>query len=207
MPFITEEIWQRIAPLAAKAGPSIMLQPYPQVDSNRIDHSAITEMDWVQKFINGIRNLRGEYNVSPAQTLAEVLVEDASAMDKDHLDKHALLLTGGAAIGSLTKVVALTLLTSGSTPPPSAVFLLGEMKVHVPLGSLIDKQAELDRLKKEIEKIRKELDKAQGKLANADFIGRAPAAVVEQAKQRVQDFHSALLNLDNQRAKVQALPG
>ena len=207
MPFITEEIWQRIAPLAAKAGPSIMLQPYPQTDSARIDHTAIAEMDWVQKFITGIRNLRGEYNVSPAQTLAEVLVEDASATDKAHLSKHELLLTGGAAIGSLTKVVSLTLLAAGSTPPPSAVFLLGGMKVHVPLGSLIDKQAELDRLKKEIEKIRKELDKAQAKLANADFVDRAPAVVVEQEKQRVQDFQAALLNLDNQRAKVQALPG
>ena len=207
MPFITEEIWQRIAPLAAKAGPSIMLQPYPQTDSARIDHTAIAEMDWVQKFINGIRNLRGEYNVSPAQMLAEVLVEDASATDKAHLSKHELLLTGGAAIGSLTKVVSVTLLAAGSTPPPSAVFLLGEMKVHVPLGSLIDKQAELDRLKKEIEKIRKELDKAQGKLANADFVDRAPAAVVEQEKQRVQGFQADLLNLDNQRAKVQALPG
>jgi valyl-tRNA synthetase len=207
MPFITEEIWQRIAPLAAKAGPSIMLQPYPQPDSAGIDHSAIAEMEWVQKFINGIRNLRGEYNVSPAQTLAQVLVEDASATDKAHLSKHEQLLTGGAAIGSLTKVVSLSLLATGGTPPPSAVFLLGEMKVHVPLGSLIDKQAELDRLKKEIEKIRKELDKAQAKLANADFVGRAPAAVVEQEKQRVQDFHAALLNLDNQRVKVQALPG
>jgi valyl-tRNA synthetase len=207
MPFITEEIWQRIAPLAAKAGPSIMLQPYPQPDSAGIDHSAIAEMEWVQKFINGIRNLRGEYNVSPAQTLAQVLVEDASATDKAHLSKHEQLLTGGAAIGSLTKVVSLSLLATGGTPPPSAVFLLGEMKVHVPLGSLIDKHAELDRLKKEIEKIRKELDKAQAKLANADFVGRAPAAVVEQEKQRVQDFHAALLNLDNQRVKVQTLPG
>ncbi len=207
MPFITEEIWQRMAPLAAKAGPSIMLQPYPQSDSASIDRSAIAEMEWVQKFINGIRNLRGEYNVSPAQTLQEVLVEDASETDKAHLAKHELLLTGGAAIGSLTKVVSLTLLAAGSTPPPSAVFLLGGMKVHVPLGSLIDKQAELDRLKKEIEKVRKELDKAHAKLANADFVDRAPAAVVEQEKQRVQDFQAALLNLDNQRAKVQALPG
>ena len=207
MPFITEEIWQRIAPLAAKAGPSIMLQPYPQSDSASIDHSAIAEMEWVQKFINGIRNLRGEYNVSPAQTLQEVLVEDASETDKAHLAKHELLLTGGAAIGSLTKVVSLTLLAAGSTPPPSAVFLLGGMKVHVPLGSLIDKQTELDRLKKEIEKVRKELDKAHAKLANADFVDRAPAAVVEQEKQRVQDFQAALLNLDNQRTKVQALPG
>ena len=81
------------------------------------------------------------------------------------------------------------------------------MKVHVPLGSLIDKQAELERLKKEIGRIRKEVDKANAKLANADFVQRAPEAVVLQEKQRVLEFEAALANLETQRAKVDALPG
>ena len=212
MPFITEEIWQRVAPLAGVTGPSIMIQPYPHAGAISgataagIDHAALAEMEWIKQFINGIRNLRGEYHVSPAQALAECLIEDASAKDQDYLSRHGLLLTGGLIPGSLTKVVALRFLAPGQTPPPSAVFLLGDMKVHVPLGALIDKQAELDRLKKEMEKLRKELTKAQNKLASPDFVGRAPAPVVEQEKQRVREFEAALTNLDKQYAKVLALP-
>ena len=205
MPFITEEIWQRAAPLAGVTGPSIMLQPYPRMNTINIDHNALAEMEWIKQFINGIRNLRGEYNVSPAQPLAECLIEDASTKDQDYLNRHSLLLTGGLTPGSLTKVVALKFLTPGQTPPPSAVFLLGAMKVHVPLGSLIDKHSELKRLQKEMEKTRKELDKAQNKLTNADFIDRAPAAVIEQEKQRVQEFEATLTHLDQQRVKVLAL--
>ncbi len=212
MPFITEEIWQRVAPIAGVTGPSIMIQPYPHAGAisgataASIDHAALAEMEWIKQFINGIRNLRGEYHVSPAQALAECLIEDASAKDQDYLSRHGLLLTGGLTPGSLTKVVTLRFLAPGQTPPPSAVFLLGDMKVHVPLGALIDKQAELDRLKKEMEKLRKELTKAQNKLASPDFVGRAPAPVVEQEKQRVREFEAALTNLDKQYAKVLALP-
>ena len=206
MPFITEEIWQRVAPLAGVTGPSIMVLPYPRTDDAGIDHAALMEMEWIKQFINGIRNLRGEYHVSPAQALAVCLIEDASAKDQDYLNRHNVLLTGGLTPGSLTKVMALEFLAPGQTPPPSAMFLLGEMKVHVPLGSLIDKRSELDRLQKEMEKLRKELDKAQNKLAGANFVDRAPAAVVEQEKQRVREFEAALIHLDKQYVKVLALP-
>ena len=81
------------------------------------------------------------------------------------------------------------------------------MKVLIPLGSLIDKQAELDRLGKEMEKIEKDLLKAKTKLANPDFVARAPKNVVEQENQRVQQFEAALANLRHQRLKVEALPG
>jgi len=206
MPFITEEIWQRVAPLAGTHGPSIMLQPYPQSKPEDVDASALAEMDWVQTFINGIRNIRGEYNVSPAQVLQECLIEDASDSDRHNLGKHELLLTGGLTAGSLTKVASLRILAPGSTPPPSAVFLLGQMKVHVPLGALINKQDELARLAKEMERLEKEITKARGKLANQDFVARAPAAVVEQEKGRVQEFEAALAKLGAQRASVAALP-
>jgi valyl-tRNA synthetase len=206
MPFITEEIWQRVAPLAGRSGPSIMLQPYPRSKPDEIDHGALAEMDWVQKFINGIRNIRGEYNVSPAQVLQECLIEDASDGDRDNLRKHELLLTGGLTAGSLTKVASLRILAPDTTPPPSAMFLLDQMKVHVPLGALINKQDELARLAKEMERLEKEIAKARGKLANQDFVARAPAQVVEQEKGRVQEFESALAKLGTQRASVAALP-
>jgi valyl-tRNA synthetase len=206
MPFITDEIWGRVAALAGKSAPTIMLQPYPRADAALMDPAAVAEMRWVQYFVNGIRNIRGEYNVSPAQTLAEVVIENPSPQDRDCLDKHALLLTGGLIPGSLTKVVALRLLRPQEAPPPSAVFLMGDMKVHVPLGALIDKPAELARLQKEMDKVRKERDKARAKLANADFVARAPAAVVEQEKRRIAEFETSLAHLETQHTHVQALP-
>jgi valyl-tRNA synthetase len=102
---------------------------------------------------------------------------------------------------------SLTWLESGHPAPESAMELVGQMKVLIPLGALINKQEELARLRKEIEKFEKELVKARGKLANADFVARAPASVVEQEKQRVGEFEAALAKLVAQRAQVEALPG
>jgi valyl-tRNA synthetase len=85
--------------------------------------------------------------------------------------------------------------------------LVGQMKVQIPLGALINKQDELARINKEIEKFEKELVKARGKLANADFVARAPAAVVDQEKQRVADFEAALIKLQAQKTTVEQLPG
>ena len=85
--------------------------------------------------------------------------------------------------------------------------LVGNLKVLIPLGALINKQDELARIQKEIDKTEKEIIKAKGKLANADFVGRAPAAVVEQEKQRVADFEAALAKLTAQKKTVESLPG
>jgi valyl-tRNA synthetase len=92
------------------------------------------------------------------------------------------------------------------TAPESAMELVGNLKVLIPLGAMINKQDELGRIQKEIDKTGKEIAKANGKLANADFVARAPAAVVEQEKQRVADFEAALAKLILQRAQVEALP-
>ncbi|WP_367280399.1 valine--tRNA ligase [Sulfuricaulis sp.] len=200
MPFITEEVWQRIAKLAGKAGATIMREPYPRLDKNLIDTEASEEMRWAMAVITGVRNIRGEMDISPGKPLP-LMFQDGFAADKKYLE------TNRPYLSALARAESITWLDKGQEAPESATALVGHMKVLIPLGSLIDKQAELDRLGKEMEKIEKDLSKAKTKLANADFVARAPKNVVEQEQGRVQQFETALVNLRNQRAKVEALPG
>jgi len=200
MPFITEEIWQRIAPLAGKQGATIMRQPYPTSQKEKIDASATGEMRWLMAVITGIRNIRGEMDIAPGKPLP-LLLQDGSDIDQAHLEANRHYLV------TLARAESISWLAKGTEAPESATTLVGNMKVLVPLGSLINKQAELDRLGKEMEKLDKELAKAKAKLANADFVARAPKNVVDQENQRVQQFESALGNLRTQRAKVETLPG
>jgi valyl-tRNA synthetase len=200
MPFITEEIWQRVAALAGRDGETIMLQPYPAVDRARIDTAATDELRWLMGVISAVRTIRAERDFPPAKPLP-VLLADGSAREQEWMrrNEHYLKL--------LARMESLTWLESGHPAPESAMELVGQMKVLIPLGALINKQEELARLRKEIEKFEKELVKARGKLANADFVARAPASVVEQEKQRVGEFQAALAKLVAQRARVEALPG
>jgi valyl-tRNA synthetase len=200
MPFITEEVWQRVAKLAGKTGATIMREPYPRPDKKLIDPEAAEEMRWAMAVITGVRNIRGEMDISPAKPLP-LLFQDGSPADKKYLEANRPYLA------TLARAESITWLDPGREAPESATALVGHMKVLVPLGSLIDKQAELERLGKEMDKLEKELAKAKTKLANPDFVARAPQNVVEQEQGRVQQFETALVNLRNQRAKVEALPG
>ena len=200
MPFITEEIWQRVAKLAGKTGATIMREPYPLPQKDKMDSAAAAEMRWVMAVITGVRNIRGEMDISPGKSLP-LLVQDGSAMDKKYLDAQRHYLVALARAESIGWIV------KGQEAPESATALIGHMKVLIPLGSLINKQAELERLSKEMEKIEKDLSRAKAKLANPDFVARAPKNVVEQENQRVQQFETALANLRSQRSKVETLPG
>jgi valyl-tRNA synthetase len=200
MPFITEEIWQRVARLAGKTGATVMLEPYPRAQPERIDPRAAAEMRWVMAVIAGVRNIRGEMDISPGKPLP-LLLQDGSATDKAHLEANRRYLA------ALARAEPVTWLDKGAHAPESATALVGHMKVLIPLGSLIDKNAELDRLGREMDKIEKDLVKAKTKLANPDFVARAPHNVVEQEKDRVRQFETALAKLHAQRARVEALPG
>ncbi|MFL6650831.1 MAG: valine--tRNA ligase [Sulfurifustaceae bacterium] len=199
MPFITEEIWQRVAPLAGKQGSTIMRQPYPQTRAEAIDAAATEEMQWVMAVISAIRTIRSERDIAPSKALPVLLAEGTER-------EHQWMQRNAHHLKLLGRSEPLTWIESGSATPESAMELVGKMKVLVPLGSLIDKQAELERLNKEIEKCRKELDKARNKLANQDFVARAPAHVVEQEKTRVQQFEQTLSKLQAQQTQVAALP-
>jgi valyl-tRNA synthetase len=198
MPFITEEIWAQVAPRAGIEGDTIMLQAYPQADATLEDEEAEAELDWVMKFILGIRQIRGEMDISPGKALP-VLLESADARDLALADKHALLL---ARVGRVESVDALDVDTEA---PPSATALLGDMRLLVPMAGLIDVAAETARLGKQRDKVTADLARSTAKLANDNFVNNAPDAVVTQEKARVTEFESQIAKLDEQLARLDAL--
>jgi valyl-tRNA synthetase len=200
MPFITEEIWQRVATLAAKTGETVMLEPYPAADRGRIDTAATDELRWLMGVISAVRTIRAERDIPPSKALP-VWLADGDARERAWADANRRYLIGLARMQSLDWIAA------GAAAPESAIELVGQTKVLVPLGSLINKQEELARLRKEIEKVEKDLGREQGQLANADFVARAPAQVVEEKRGRVREFEAKLAKLSEQRARVAALPG
>ncbi len=198
LPFITEEIWQRVAPLAGVEGPTLMLQPYPAADASRVDAEASSDMEWVMQFILGVRKIRSGYDIKPSQPLP-VLLENASAEDREKLAANAHY------IRFLARTESITPLEPGATPPESATSLVGNMKLLIPMAGLIDKDAELARLDREIAKREQEVARIEAKLANSGFVDKAPAAVVSKERARAEDVRGALGNLREQRAKIAAL--
>ena len=198
MPFITEEIWQRVAPLAGIQAESIMLQPYPVADNFHIDNSAIAEINWVMNFILGVRRIRGEMNIAPSKPLP-VLLQNGSIIDQSYLSNSSVYLQ------RLGRLESITWLSNDDTTPESAIALVGELKILIPIAGLIDKDAELIRLDKEIQKIKNDLPRIQGKLSNPTFINKAPAEVIDKENAKLTDLLSNLHNLEQQQIKIGAL--
>ncbi|MGB5336548.1 MAG: valine--tRNA ligase [Woeseiaceae bacterium] len=195
MPFITEEIWQQVAERAGINGETIMLRPYPEASDKLRDADAVADIDWVRQFILGLRQIRGEMDISPGKFLP-VLLEQASAEDRARVERHLLLLQRVGRVESVTEMAA------GEEPPVSAVALLGDMRLLVPMKGLIDVEAERTRLGKQLEKVRAELARANGKLGNEKFVNNAPPEVVTQERVRAADFESTIAQLTEQIAKL-----
>ena len=200
MPFITEEIWQRVAPIAGiNAGDSsIMLQPYPCSNDQGIDEQALSDAEWLKAVITAIRNIRGEMNVPPSKAL-NVLLRNTSEEDVQRLAANRQFLL------KLAKLDDIRALNDGEQAPMAATQLVGDMEVLVPMAGLIDKAAELARLDKEIAKLDKDIQRLSGKLGNPGFIDKAPAAVVEKEKEKLQGQQHARLRLVEQRGEIEAL--
>ncbi len=198
MPFITETIWQKVAPLAGKDGSSIMTQAYPVADPTKVDEDALREIGWLQSVVGAVRNIRGEMNIAPTHPL-RVLLQDGSADDWDYLERNR---TGLAALAHLARI---DVLTGQQGPPDSATALVGQLKVLLPLDSAIDKDAELKRLGKQITKLEGDLTRSRSKLANPNFVQRAPADVVGKERERTDAMQTALEELQAQYEKIRAL--
>jgi valyl-tRNA synthetase len=198
MPFVTEEIWAQAAPRAGIDGDTIMLQPYPDVRSDWTDNDAEAELDWVRKFILGIRQIRGEMDLSPGKSLPVLLVE-SSANDRVFAERNALLLR---RVGRVESVRALQ---AAEEQPLSATALLGNMRLLVPMAGIIDVDAEKSRISKQRERIATDLKRSQGKLGNEKFVNNAPADVVTQEKQRVTEFERQISQLDEQLERLDTL--
>ncbi|MCB1616738.1 MAG: valine--tRNA ligase [Pseudomonadales bacterium] len=198
MPFITEEVWQRVKSLAGKSGDTIMLQPYPSADSSLINEKAEADILWLQSIILGIRNIRGEMNIAPNKAL-NIYFRNGRAEDKQRLEENRNFLR---KLANLDKVIWLE---EADDAPMSATALAGHMEILVPMAGLIDVDAELARLQKEIDKLNKETERLKGKLGNEKFIGKAPAEVVEKEKLKLVEAQSALDKLREQVEKIKTL--
>jgi valyl-tRNA synthetase len=195
MPFVTEEIWQQVAPRAGIAAPTIMLQPYPQAADADFDDKAVADIEWLRKFILGVRQIRGEMDIPPGKPLP-VILENASELDERRAAEHASLLQ------RVGRVESVALLADGEEPPAAATALLDETRLLVPMKGMIDVDAERKRLGKQMDKVQVELGRARSKLDNPNFVNNAPADVVTQEKQRAADFERQLALLTEQLAKL-----
>jgi valyl-tRNA synthetase len=199
LPFISEEIWQNIAPLAgielSPQGDTIMLQPFPVADPTMVDKSADADIDWVKKVIVAVRNVRGEMNISPAKALPIYLAR-GDATDKRRLDENRQF------VSKLASLESITWLENPSEAPLCATALAGDLEILVPMAGVIDVAAELSRLDRDIGKITIEVNKLSGKLSNAKFADKAPAEVVEKERQKLEDFESSLSKLLEKRSAI-----
>ncbi|WP_134016265.1 valine--tRNA ligase [Modicisalibacter xianhensis] len=202
IPYITEEIWQRVAPLAGKArgdgSASIMNQPWPQPESGKIDEQAERDIEWLKGVIVAVRNVRAEMNIAPGKPL-DVLLTKGSDADRQRLEKNRPFLA------KLAKLSSAEWLTDPAEAPLSATQLVGEMEVLVPMADLIDKDAELARLAKELDKQDKFIAGIERKLGNDGFVAKAPAEVVEKERAKLADAQASRAVLAEQREKIAAL--
>jgi len=198
IPFITEEIYEQCQTLLGNKEKSLMTQAYPEVENSLISNKAETEVKWLQTFILGIRQIRGEMNIPPSKPLP-CFVQNISDIDQRCLDTHSQLLS------SLAKLKNIQQLSINDDAPESATALVGEMKVLIPLAGLIDKDQEIARLNKEIEKLEKQKIQFSAKLNNEKFTNGAPEAVVNKEKEKLTSVESAIIDLSSQLKKISAL--
>ncbi|APD90883.1 valine--tRNA ligase [Alteromonas mediterranea] len=201
MPFITDTIWQRVVPLSAlkvEEGASIMVQAFPEVDAAKQDDKVLADIEWVKKFIVGIRNIRGEMDISPNKPL-NALLKNVSDEDARRLD------AAKAFLDKLSKLETVTILKDGEEAPASATALVGEMEILIPMAGLIDKDAELARITKAMEKIEKDVSRTRGKLGNEKFVSNAPGAVIEKERGKLEEGEKALAKLKEQFDTIKAL--
>lgn len=195
MPFITEEIWQRLTSLMQIEGDTIMLQPYPIANNKLINIKATTEINWLMQFIIGVRNVRSEQKIAPNKPL-NILLQAGTASDKINLKntKNYLLKLG--------RLERITWLSNEQQAPESAIALVGKMKILIPMEGIIDKKSEIARLEKEIIKIKNNLPRVEGKLNNSNFLDKAPKEVISTAQAKRNKYRLTLQQLEEQLSKI-----
>ena len=194
MPFVTEELWLELCKHTGRASETIMLERLPSVDEYSRDDEAEEEIAWLKDFVIGVRQIRGEMNISPGKQLP-VLLADATPEDRERLDRHRSLLQSLARLGQID-------LLEGAEPDGIAMALVRQFRLLVPLAGLIDIDAERARLGKQRQRIEQDLAKAEGKLGNERFIANAPKAVVEKERARAADLANQLESLEQQLARL-----
>ena len=195
IPFITEEIFEQSQKIQSKPDNKLIALSFPEVEKELFNDDAEVEINWLKDFILGIRKIRGEMNISPGKLLP-CFIKDYSAKDQIFIDNNKSI------IFTLAKLDSIALLSPNDEEDESAIALVGEMKILIPLAGLIDKKDEQDRLNKEIEKLQKLKNQFSVKLSNEKFINGAPEAVVNNEKEKLETTESTLKDLKEQLEKI-----
>ncbi len=199
MPYLTEQIWQTIAPLLdRKDTDSIVIAAYPQTDTAQINTQVEADMAWLQQLIASVRNIRGEMKLGNAVRLP-VLLQNVSLVEDERLARIA------NQFKALAKVESLTILKEGDEVPLSSSSMIGQLRVLVPMKGLIDPTAELTRLGKAHEKLQKQVEGISRKLGNEGFVSKAPAEVVEAEKAKLIELEGQLTAMTAQMDQLKAL--
>ncbi|UDB88915.1 valine--tRNA ligase [Xanthomonas citri pv. mangiferaeindicae] len=196
-PFVTEELWQQVAPRLGITTATISLQSFPQpgdVDTGSYA-TAEADVEWLKSMVSTLRRVRSELNVPPSKQV-RLLLQAGTADDRPRVARFA------SQLSFLLKLESIDWLDAGQDTPPSAAAIVGELTLLVPLEGLVDMDAERTRLDKEIRRVEGEIGKCNGKLGSATFVQNAPAAVVEQERARLNDWTTQLTGLREQRAKI-----
>lgn len=198
MPYLTEEIWQTLAPKLGISGETIMLAQYPVADEAKINEQAEADMQWLQGLIGAVRNIRGEMGLGNARLLP-VLLKNTTEAEKAQITRIEALFK------ALAKVESITFLANGEQPPLSSSSVVGHVSVFVPMKGLIDPKAELGRLQKDLDKVQKQHDQIANKLSNEGFVAKAPAAVVEGERAKLAEFADQLEKIKANMEQIAAL--
>jgi len=196
IPFVTEELWQKVAPVAGRGGESVAIAAYPQAQPKRIDSGAIAHVAKLKILVDACRNLRGEMQVSPATRLPLFVI--ASVAESAFMKNAAPVLQALAKLSEVRVFDDEAAWAAAAQAAPVAV--VGEARIC--LFMEIDVAAEKLRLGKELARLEGEIVKANGKLGNESFVARAPAAVIEQERKRLTDFEATLAKVKGQLARL-----
>ncbi len=199
MPFITEEIWQKIKYIGPAAKQeSIMLASYPIATDKHNYVEASANISWLKQIISAIRNIRGEMNISPSKSIT-LNINNFSAQDKAMLEQNQVYIL------ALTKACSINWLEDLTDTPISATALLKELKILIPIQGLIKPEVELDRINKELSKADKELKSLQQRLTNEDYLQKAPKELVEKEQTRARELANNQVKRNEQAELIKAL--
>ncbi len=198
IPFITEEIWQKVKGFVGITADSIILQPFPQVEENGFDPEAEAEIEWLKEVIVAVRNIRAESNIAPSKGL-DLLFRNLSAENAKILEKQTALLK------AMAKLDNVQVLAANETAPLAVAKLVGNAELLVPMAGFINKEAELARLTKEIEKYQNEVKRIENKLSNEAFVAKAPEAVIAKEREKQAEYQSGLEKIQEQYKAIEAL--
>ena len=196
MPFITEELWQKVAPLLQKQQATVMLQRYPAAAELEADATTLPEIAWLKTFVIGIRRIRAERDLAPGRHLS-VQIKGGSPVEKSWLERNLPFIRVLARVESIRE--------TDSEPEDAAVALAGEMTLLVPLAELIDFDGETARLARELEKLNKDQQRVAQKLNNRNFVERAPQKVVSKEQDKLQEITDAIEKLKVQYERINKL--